>query len=114
MFSDRLRGLRIQSKKTQKDLADFLGITRQGYGSYENGITEPDNKTLNDLADYFDVDTDYLLGRSDVKKKNGINKETEPVYRMIARAKELPPEQFEQAKKFIDFLYEQGNKKDEE
>ena len=65
MLSKRLRQLRIFSEKTQKQIADFLGITRQGYGSYENGITEPDIDTIQKLANYFNVTTDYLLGRSD-------------------------------------------------
>lgn len=65
MKNSRLRELRTSAKKTQEDMAKFLGVTRQGYGSYENEITEPDNKTLLKLADYFEVSTDYLLGRTD-------------------------------------------------
>lgn len=61
----RLRELRTNAKKTQEDMAKYLGVTRQGYGNYENEITEPDNNTLLKLADYFDVSTDYLLGRTD-------------------------------------------------
>ena len=65
MFSNILKSLRIQQKKTQQEIADFLGITRQGYAKYENDLGEPDNSTLSKLADYFDVSTDYLLGRTD-------------------------------------------------
>ncbi|MBH5316716.1 helix-turn-helix transcriptional regulator [Paenibacillus sp. GSMTC-2017] len=65
MLPDRLRNLRLDKKKTQKDMADFLGITRQGYGNYESGKTEPDQKTINALADYFNTSIDYLYGRSD-------------------------------------------------
>lgn len=65
MFSKRLKQLRLQKKKTQEDMASFLGITRQGYGRYENGKAEPDIKTINILSEYFDVTTDYLLGRVD-------------------------------------------------
>ncbi len=46
-------------------MADFLGITRQAYSKYENGQSEPDIETINKLADFFDVTTDYLLGRVD-------------------------------------------------
>lgn len=65
MFSKILKSLRVQQKKTQQDVADFLGITRQGYAKYENDLGEPDNSTLTKLADYFEVSTDYLLGRTD-------------------------------------------------
>jgi transcriptional regulator with XRE-family HTH domain len=65
MLSNRLKELRSQKKKTQKEIAAFLGITRQGYGNYENGVTEPDTETIQKLADFFGVSTDYLLGRTD-------------------------------------------------
>jgi len=64
MDTTRLERLRKEKKKSQKDVSEYLGITRQGYGNYEKGVTEPDHSTLNKLADYFDVSVDYLLGRS--------------------------------------------------
>ncbi|QPQ35548.1 helix-turn-helix domain-containing protein [Lysinibacillus sp. JNUCC-52] len=65
MLSSQLKALRIQQRKTQQEMADLLGITRQGYAKYENNLGEPDNSTLTKLADYFEVSTDYLLGRTD-------------------------------------------------
>jgi len=46
-------------------MADYLGISRQGYAKYENGQSESDHETIKKLASYFDVTTDYLLGHSD-------------------------------------------------
>lgn len=65
MLPQRLKSLRKNKGLTQQDIADFLGITRQGYAKYENGQSEPDHKTLGELVDYFDTNTDYLLGRTD-------------------------------------------------
>lgn len=65
MLSSRLKALRTQQRKTQQEMADLLGISRQGYAKYENNLGEPDNSTLSKLADYFEVSTDYLLGRTD-------------------------------------------------
>lgn len=42
-------------------MADFLGITRQGYGKYEIGKAEPDLKTLTKLSNILGVSTDFLL-----------------------------------------------------
>ncbi len=67
MLPDRLRNLRIGVEKTQKEMASHLGITRQGYGNYEVGNTEPDQKTVNFLANFFNVSIDYLYGRSDIQ-----------------------------------------------
>lgn len=49
-------------------MAEFLGITRQGYAKYENELGEPDINGINKLADFFNVSTDFLLGHSDIRK----------------------------------------------
>ncbi|MBP1917220.1 transcriptional regulator with XRE-family HTH domain [Lederbergia galactosidilyticus] len=77
MFSKRLKLLRTNKKLTQQNMANFLGITRQGYAKYETGQSEPDNETIKKLADFFDVSTDYLLGRTD---KPNEEKTAEEIY----------------------------------
>lgn len=68
MFSKRLKYLRNQKKVTQQQIADYLGISRQGYAKYENSQSEPDHRTIRKLASFFDVTTDYLLGLSEDSK----------------------------------------------
>lgn len=65
MFSERLKASRKAKRKTQRDLAAYLGISERGYQNYEMGKREPDLEVLTQLADYLGVTTDYLLGRSD-------------------------------------------------
>ena len=65
LFSQRLKELRLESGKTQKDMAAFLGIIVRGYQRYEYGEGYPEIPGLIALADFFDVSTDYLLGRTD-------------------------------------------------
>lgn len=48
-------------------MADFLEITRSAYGLYEQKLNYPSVDKLIKLADFFDVSTDYLLGRSNSK-----------------------------------------------
>lgn len=64
MFPKTLKKLRIKHKLSQQEMADFLGITRQGYGKYENGGSQPSFEMLEVIANRFNVTTDYLLGRS--------------------------------------------------
>lgn len=64
MISERLKELRVKNKKTQSDLADLLGISRQGYSKYENGKSVPDANMLNTLSDYYEVSADYILCRT--------------------------------------------------
>lgn len=69
----RIRGERESfkakdSKWTQEYVADLIGIARSTYTAYENGTKLPPIDTLNKIADIFDCDTDYLSGRSLVRK----------------------------------------------
>lgn len=63
MFSERLKELRKKNNITQEQVAKHLGVKRSTYSNYEYGNREPDNETLNKIADYFEVSVDYLLGR---------------------------------------------------
>ena len=65
MFGERLRYLRSKTPDRQEDVAKKLGIARTTYAMYEQGKREPDNDTLQKIADFFDVSIDYLLGRTD-------------------------------------------------
>ena len=64
MFAETLKKLRRTKKISQVALAEHLGITQQAVGKWETGRSQPDPQTLRSLADYFDVTTDYLLGRA--------------------------------------------------
>jgi len=61
-FKERLKELRLKNGKKQSDIADFLNVSMQSYSAYENG-REPNYTLLCKLADYYNVTTDYLLGR---------------------------------------------------
>ena len=66
MDVQRLKELRNKSGLTQQDVANTLGFTnQQRYNYYETGKREPDNDTLVQLANLFDVTTDFLLGVPD-------------------------------------------------
>ncbi|PKH09821.1 helix-turn-helix domain-containing protein [Planomicrobium sp. MB-3u-38] len=68
MFNKRLQQLRKSINLTQNELANRLSINRGTYANYERGHRQPDYDTLQRIADYFDVSTDYLLGRTDNPK----------------------------------------------
>ena len=68
-FSDKLKQLRKAKGVTQKAVAEQLGILEQSYQKYEYGKHEPNHEMTVKLADFFEVSTDYLLGRSDKPKQ---------------------------------------------
>lgn len=63
-FNSILKDLRNSHNLTQDELSKQLKISRSTIGMYEKGAREPDFETLELIADYFNVDTDYLLGRT--------------------------------------------------
>lgn len=67
MLTKRLKALRSATKMTQEETAKKIGIARTTYAMYEQGKREPDISTLNNLADYFGVSVDYLLGKNEQK-----------------------------------------------
>lgn len=60
---DNLRRLRKDLKKTQAQMAVWLGISQQAYAAYENDVAQPPLDVVNKLADYFGTTADYLMGR---------------------------------------------------
>lgn len=65
MLGSRLKALRKEKKLTQKELAEKINVTNVSVSGYESGNRTPDTETLQKLADFFEVSTDFLLGRDD-------------------------------------------------
>lgn len=64
-FSDVLIELRKSKGLTQKDLSKICNLSPQCISALETGVNKPTGTTLGLLADYFNVSTDFLLGRTD-------------------------------------------------
>lgn len=62
-FNDMLKYLRVREKMSQAELADKLGVSKSTVGMYELGKREPDFETLEAIADLFNVDMNFLLGK---------------------------------------------------
>lgn len=63
-FPQRLRKLRERRGISRRVLADFCQLSKSAVARYERGEREPTSGVLCRMADYFEVSTDYLLGRS--------------------------------------------------
>lgn len=62
MVAERIKSLREQQNKTQAELAKMLGITRSSVNAWEMGISVPSTQYVVELANIFEVSTDYILG----------------------------------------------------
>lgn len=68
-IKDRIISLRNEKKLTQSQLAKELNISPSAIGMYEQGRRKPSYELLENICDYFNVDMDYLMGRSDIKNR---------------------------------------------
>ena len=70
MYIKRIKDLRIDNDLYQKQIANLLKITRQQYGLYESGKRDIPVDLLIKLADFYNVNIDYMLERTKNKKIN--------------------------------------------
>ena len=93
----RLKELRTIKKLFQSDLANLLGIERSTYGKYETGDSSPDYEKLIQLADFFQVSVDYLLGKTDIPT---------PIETIAAHHEgdDFTEEELEEIEKFKEFV----------
>lgn len=64
-LKDRLRKLRSEKGITQEEFGKLFGVIKQTVSSWENGNSKPDVGMIVDLAQFFNITTDYLLGTTD-------------------------------------------------
>ena len=99
VFANILKTLRTDKHLSQQELATRLGISKSAVSMYEQGRREPDFDILNKIADIFQVDADYLLGRS------SLSHEPEPA--TIAAhldTSDLTQAELDDVEKYIQFI----------
>ena len=69
-FGDKLKKLREEVGITQSQLAKKTKVSRSAVAQYETNRQMPDLASLKDIADFFDVSIDYLLGRTNQRYSN--------------------------------------------
>jgi repressor LexA len=67
-----IRELRNKRELTQREFAKLINLAPSTIAMYETGKRKPDSDTLQVIADFFGVTTDYLLGRESTSKKKGV------------------------------------------
>ena len=67
MLKNRIKELREERGYSYRDLASLSGVSKTSIVLYEQGKRNPKREVLESLADIFNVDMDYLIGRSDIR-----------------------------------------------
>ena len=122
-YSNRIRELRIARSMNQEQLADALGLTKQAVSQYERGVRKPSVPVLEALCDFFNVSSDYLLGKDDVtiryvdsegiKKLDGVSNsgpQTEGAYYITEETARIAQEVFEDPDKRALFDAARGSR----
>lgn len=88
MSNERLEDLRDEHDLKKKDVAKAIGVVESVYSEWENGKLSIPTKRLNQLANYFEVNIDYMLGISN--KRTRIKSSDEIDVKLVsARLKEI-------------------------
>lgn len=113
---NRLKQLREEKGLLQSDLARYLNISIPAVGYYENGKRDMSPQTIIKLSDFFEVSTDYLLGKSDIRNPQKIKLDDMDIA-FASGIKGLNKENQEIAKNIIEGLLakqkNEENKKEE-
>ena len=86
-MAERIKELRKNSGKTQSELARALGLTRSGVNAWEMGVSVPSTPYIVELAKYFHITTDYLLGiqKTETFSLTGLSDEQIDTLKEVAR-----------------------------
>lgn len=89
-FKEMLKYLRLRENLSQSELAEKLGVAKSTISMYEVGKREPDFETLEAIADLFNVDMNFLLGKDGSENdRYYINDETAKAAQEIFENQEL-------------------------
>ena len=89
----KLKELRESRHLTQTGMGARIGVTQQNISRYERDVSTMPVEMLLETADYFNVTTDYLLGRSEMKRnlegQVQVNKEIDEYFDLVEMYRDL-------------------------
>lgn len=74
-LGERIKELRVSAHLTQVELAKKLGVSKGTIGNYETGVREPNRQMQEAIADLFNVELDYLNGRTNQKPEYSLEEQ---------------------------------------
>lgn len=106
VFRERFADLLRERDMTQREIAAATNLTEGAISHYLKGDREPKGAILLNIANALGTSTDYLSGKSDEVRPDGLDGEVEEAYRLVARnARNMTAEEKE---RFIRALYTGG------
>lgn len=110
-FIERVSVILKERKITQKQLLEALGMSKNVYKNWKDGINEPPQRTKMAIASYLGVTVDYLEGRTEkendpAEARSQVEKDVEEIMSLLAA---MPEEKREAAKaEIVNYLKVKG------
>lgn len=105
---NKITELLKQQNKKQKDLTDYLGISKNVFTDWKSGKNNSYLKHIGKIAEYFDVSVDYLLGK---EKSPTANSDETLMFALYGDdTKDITPEMLEEVRNFAKFVRENRKK----
>lgn len=109
LLEERLRELRLKAGLKQQDLLNKFGISSARYSQYETGKRTPDYELLIEIANFYDVSLDYLLGRTDDPTPPQKEKTPSRHEGVLQDLEDLSPDMELEVREFINYLKHKNN-----
>lgn len=108
MFALRLKELREKQGLSQKAFALKLNVSQSTVGMWESQKREPNFKTVETIAEFFNVSTDYLLGHD--QRSNSLDKQLEGIdFALWGEVSDLTDEEKQDIINFAKFTKSKRN-----
>ena len=85
LLSEKILMLRKKQGWSQEELAEKLGVSRQSVSKWESASASPDISKLVEIANIFEVSTDYLLTRREQEIPHFYKNATEKVVSLVSQ-----------------------------
>lgn len=107
---ERIFDMLVRSGKKQKDLMDYLGVTPNLFTEWKAGRNRSYKKYLPQIAEYFGVSVDYLLGKEEKPTEDGEPGEDVIIYHRDGKTKKkkLTKAQMDMLAAMIEALPDDG------
>lgn len=113
---DKITILLQEQNKTQSDLCAYIGVKKNAYTNWKSGHTTSYKKYLPQIAEYFNVSVDYLVGKTE--QKNRADPEgpllTENQQKLYDVSSDLSNEDIEKVIDYIELLKLKNNAQQKE
>ena len=107
---DIIKSLLKSEKKTQQELCQYLGVSKQAFTEWNGGRNTSYKKYLPQIAEFFGVSVDYLLGKSEEKEKSPSVSDEDLKFALFGGDKDIPDEVLDEVKRFAAYAKERYGK----